>query len=259
MSAVNDRAMTISLDSSAPSEEDVYCFPASLGQQRLWLLVQLAPGSPVYTIAKLIRLTGPLNVAALEQSLGEIVQRHESLRTTLTTVEGQPIQVIAPTLTLPLPRVDLQDLPEGVCAERAALLAATEARRPFDLARGPLLHTSLVQLGAQEHLLLVTIHHIVSDAWSIGVFMRERARQYSAHARGPPATLPELPIQYADYTLWQQEWLQGEVLEAHLAYWRGQLARAPALLELPSDRPRPPVQSFQGATQRFALPRALSQ
>src|SRR5919204_4367177 len=125
MSAVKDRAMTISLDSSAPSEEDVYCFPASLGQQRLWVLDQLVPASPVYNIARPIRLTGPLNVAALEQSLGEVVRRHESLRTTLTTVEGQPMQGIAPSLTLPLPRVDLQDLPEGVCAERVAQLAAT--------------------------------------------------------------------------------------------------------------------------------------
>src|SRR5919199_355688 len=239
MSAVKDRAMPISLDSTAPSEEDVYCFPASLGQQRLWVLDQLVPGSPVYNIAKLIRLTGPLNVAALEQSLGEIVQRHESLRTTLTTVEGQPIQVIAPTLTLPLPRVDLRDLPEGVRAERAALLAATEARRPFDLARGPLLRTSLLQLGAQEHLLLVTIHHIVSDTWSMGVFMRELARLYSAHVRGTPAALPELPIQYADYTLWQREWLQGEVLEAQLAYWRGERTGAPAALGLPPHPGRP--------------------
>ena len=251
--------MTIALDCTAPSEEAVYRVPASLGQQRLWVLAQLEPGSPVYNIARPIRLTGPLNVVALEHSLGAIVRRHESLRTTVTTVEGQPMQGIAPALTLPLPRVDLRDLPAGERAERADQLAAREARRPFDLARGPLLRTTLLQLGGQEHLLLVTIHHIVADEWSMGVFMRELATLYRAQVQDTPAVLPQLPIQYADYTLWQREWLQGTALEAQLAYWREQLAGAPAVLELPSDRPRPPVQSVRGATQRFVLPRALSQ
>jgi len=248
--AANDKTYDV-------SGEDVFVFPMSFAQQRLWFLDQLEPGSAAYNIPAAIHLTGPLNMAALEQSLNEIVQRHEVLRTTFAIVEGQPVQVIAPTLTLTLPVVDPSNLPETEREAEARRLATEEARRPFDLARGPLLRTTLLRLGEEEHVLLLTMHHTVSDGWSMGVLYRELSALYEALSKGKPSPLPELPIQYADFAVWQRQWLQGGDLEAQLSYWKKQLAGFPSLLNLPTDRPRPAIQTYRGAHQSTMLPWAL--
>src|SRR5262249_4685313 len=201
----------------------------------------------------------PLQATALQQSLEEIVRRHEGLRTTFPSAGGQPAQVIAPPAKWPVPVRHLEDLPESQREEEALRLAAEEAQCPFDLARGPLLRTTLLRLSDQDHILLITMHHIVSDGWSVAIFNRELAVLYEANLAAKKAELRELPIQYADYAVWQRNWLAGPVLDKQLDYWKKQLEGVPTLLELPSDRPRPPVQSFRGAHLSFALPKALSE
>src|SRR5712691_8724915 len=257
---------TISYDSSIEtkdildaSEEDVFVFPASFAQQRLWFLDQLTPGIPTYNIPAAARLTGKLNVTALEQSLNEIVQRHEALRTTFLVIDGQPVQVIATSLLLPLPVINLEGLPEQEREAEVQRWAAEEAYQPFDLAKGPLLRARLLRLCATEHVLLVTMHHIISYAGSSWIFLKKLTTLYAAFSVGLDSPLPELPIQYADYTLWQQEWLQGKTLEGQLEYWRQQLAGAPTALELPTDRARSALRTFRGALHRFILPPALMQ
>ncbi|RMF30995.1 MAG: non-ribosomal peptide synthetase, partial [Chloroflexi bacterium] len=233
--------------------------PLSFAQQRLWFLDQLEPGNLLYNLPLAVRLSGRLDVEALERSLSEIVRRHEVLRTTFASVGGKPRQVIAPPKPLPLPLVDLTGLPEARREAEVQRLAQEEARRPFDLAHGPLLRVQLLKLDDEEHVVLVTMHHIVSDGWSMGVFVREIAALYAAFAAGEPSPLPELPIQYADFAAWQRKWLQGETLEKQLAYWKEQLSGSPPVLELPTDRPRPSVQTSRGASFAFALPQDLSQ
>ncbi|MGD2146473.1 MAG: condensation domain-containing protein, partial [Anaerolineae bacterium] len=245
-----------SLDGALDS--DVLVFPTSFAQERLWFLDQLVPAIPVYNIPAALRFEGMLDVEALARSLNEIVARHESLRTTFSAVDGQPLQVVSPSMSIPLPMVDLSSLSEGDREAEARRLAGEEARRPFDLAEGPLLRAGLLRLGAEEHVLLLTMHHIVSDGWSMGVFFREVRTLYKAFSSGKPSPLSLLPIQYADFAAWQREWLQGEVLEAQLSYWREQLGGAPALLELPTDRPRPGQQTYRGAWESLSLPRGLS-
>ncbi len=230
--------------------------PLSFAQQRLWYLDQLEPGSPLYNIPTAVRLRGPLDADALARALNAVVARHASLRTTFAmTADGRAHQVIAPALTLTLGREDLTALPEAEREAAARRRARAEAQRPFDLAAGPLLRASLLHLGADDHALLLTLHHIVADGWSMTVLVRELLAFYQA---GEQAPLPALPLQYADFAGWQRRWLQGEALDAQLAYWRRQLAGAPPLLELPTDRPRPAVQSFRGATYSFSLPRELA-
>ncbi|HVR95722.1 MAG TPA: non-ribosomal peptide synthase/polyketide synthase, partial [Thermoanaerobaculia bacterium] len=221
--------------------------PLSFAQQRLWFLDQLEPGSAAYNIPLAVRLTGELPAGVLAGVFAEIVRRHEALRTTFTSREGRPVQVISP------PRVDLPVVDLSQVSESEALrLAREEARRPFDLEKGPLLRLTLLRLSEREHVLLLTQHHIVSDGWSMGVLLREIAALHAGSA------LPELPVQYADFAVWQRRWLGGEVLEAQLAYWRRQLAGAPRVLELPLDRPRPAVQTFGGASRGVVLPPRLS-
>ncbi|HWS56152.1 MAG TPA: condensation domain-containing protein, partial [Pyrinomonadaceae bacterium] len=242
--------------SRAPRDEPL---PLSFVQQRLWFIDQLEPGSAVYNIPAAVRLDGALEAGALERALSEVVRRHESLRTTFAAAEGQPVQVISPPRPLRLEVRDLSRLSAGEREAEAHRLAAEEARRPFDLARGPLFRASLVRLSDDEHVLLVTMHHIVSDGWSLGVLIREVSTLYSAYARGEESPLEELPIQYADYAAWQRARLSGEALDAQLAYWRGQLAGAPPLLELPTDRPRQALQTYRGTHYSFRLPRAMSE
>ncbi len=228
--------------------------PLSFAQQRLWFLDQLAPGSASYNVPLAVRLSGRLDPAALEASLAEILRRHEALRTTFAAPEGRPVQGVHEAKSLALPLRDLAALPaEGREAE-ALRHAAGEARRPFDLQRGPLFRAELLRLAPDDHVLLATMHHIVSDGWSIGVLIREIAALYEAFRDGRPSPLPELPIQYADFAVWQRRWLQGEALEAQIAYWRKQLAGCPETLDLPSDRPRPAVQTHRGAYRSLALP-----
>ncbi|MFQ5794192.1 MAG: amino acid adenylation domain-containing protein, partial [Candidatus Bipolaricaulia bacterium] len=212
----------------------------------------------VYNLSFAARLNAPLDVAALEQSLNEIVNRHEVLRTTFATVDGQPVQVIALDLILSLPVVDLRELPETEQETELRQLAIEEAQRPFDLARGPLLRLILLQLGEEEYVVLFTMHHIVSDAWSMGIFIREIAVLYQAFSTGRPSPLPELPIQYADFAVWQRERFQDEMLETQLAYWKQQLGDRLPVLELPIDRPRPAIQSHRGAHHPLALPKSLT-
>ncbi|HVR96679.1 MAG TPA: amino acid adenylation domain-containing protein [Thermoanaerobaculia bacterium] len=228
-------------------------FPVSFSQLREWILVQLDPGSSAYNAPGGCRVAGPLSVAALAAAVHEVVRRHEALRTTFVYDGAEPVQVVAPRLTLPVRLTDLTALPDEPREAEARRLAQAELARPFDLARGPLLRVRLVRVAREEHLVLFTVHHIVSDGWSMGIFYRELATLYGAFAAGQPSPLPELPIQYGDFAAWQRETLQGEALEQHLEYWHRQLAGAPSLLRLPTDRPRPPVQTFRGARQPFHL------
>jgi amino acid adenylation domain-containing protein len=233
--------------------------PLSFAQQRLWFLDQLMPGSIAYNMSGAVRLTGPLNVVALEQSLTEVLRRHEILRTTFRAVDGQPFQSIAPAKPFILPVTDLEPLPEAEREAEARRLAIEEAHRLFDLARGPLFRATLLRLGEEDHILQCAMHHAVSDGWSIAIFNKEIGLLYHSFSTGQPLLLPELPIQYADFAHWQRQWLQGEVLEAQLNYWRKQLAGAPPSLELPTDRARPAVQTFHGARQSLVLPKSLTE
>jgi amino acid adenylation domain-containing protein len=233
--------------------------PLSFAQQRLWFIDQLEPGNPLYNLPAAIRFQGRLDVPALEKSLQEIVRRHEIMRTTFAAVDGRAVQAIAEAMSLPLPLVDLRDLPTDQREPRAMQVARREVQRPFDLTKGPLFRPMLVRLSDQEYILLATMHHIISDAWSLAVFTRELAALYEAFSQQQPSPLPDLPIQYADFAQWQRRWLQGDVLDKQLGYWKGRLANLPAALELPTDQPRPAVQSFHGDVCTFQLPLELSQ
>jgi amino acid adenylation domain-containing protein len=237
--------------------------PLSFAQQRLWFLDRLAPDNPFYNMFGAVRLSGHLDLAALRRAFREIVRRHEALRTTFHPGDGRPVQVIAPAPAFDVPLVDLMDLRnlaglgENLLRLELTRLSSGEALRPFDLARGPLFRAGLLRLAEQEHTLLINLHHIISDGWSMGILFYELATLYGAFAQGVPSPLPELPIQYADFAVWQRQWLSGERLTAELDYWRRQLAGIPESLELPFDHPRPVVESFRGATQSFALPAEL--
>lgn len=236
-------------------------FPLSYAQQRLWFFEQLNPGSSVYNIPIALQLSEPLNLAALEQSFQEILRRHEALRTTFTIVEGKPVQVIASTFSLTLPVVNLQELPHSQKEENMQQLATAEAQKPFDLKVGPLVRVKLLKLGQEEHVLLLVIHHIVADGWSMGIFVEELTKLYEAFSSQQPSlliSLSELTIQYADFALWQRQWLEGKRLQEQLTYWKQQLSGELPVLELSTDYPRPPVQSFRGARQSFAFPKVLS-
>ncbi|HZE69985.1 MAG TPA: amino acid adenylation domain-containing protein [Pyrinomonadaceae bacterium] len=240
-------------------ETVTYVFPASFAQQRLLFLDQLEPGSPFYNIPQAISIKGNLNVPALGRTFAEIVRRHEALRTTFSLSEGSPVQVVAKTLTLDLPLIDLTALPEFERETEASRLAKEEAEEPFDLNSGPLVRGRLVAVSRDAYVLLFTMHHIVSDGWSMGVLFRELGVIYEAFAGGKPSPLPELPIQYADYAVWQREWLPGETLQGQIAYWKTKLADAPPILELPTDRPRPAIQQFHGAKLVRHLPLKLTE
>lgn len=242
-----------------PNLRDGAPLPLSFAQERVWFLDQLEPGSAYYNIPVALRLKGQLKVSSLEQSLNAIVQRHEALRTTFGQSQGKAIQLIAPTLTLALPLIDLSALPEPERVQQLQKLARKEAQRPFDLTRGPLLRTTLMRLGNEEYVFLLNFHHIVSDGWSIGVFLRELAALYDAFSSGKPSPLSPLPVQYVDFACWQRQWLQDEVLEEQTAYWKQQLAGAPAVLDLPTDRPRPAAQTFRGVVHSLVLPKSLLQ
>jgi amino acid adenylation domain-containing protein len=232
--------------------------PLSFAQQRLWFFEQLEPGNLFYNLPNAIRLSGALEVGALERSFQEVVRRHEVLRTSFGNRDGQPYQVIAPVGMVTLPVIDISGLPDSERATQAKELATQETKKAFDLARGPLVRASLVKLGPEEHVLLMTMHHIISDGWSMGgIFFRELAMLYRAFSAGQPSPLPELPIQYADFAVWQRNWLRGDVLKQQLDYWRQQLADVPPL-DLPTDRPRPEEQRFHGAHQSIKLPAELS-
>ena len=219
--------------------------PVSFGQNRLWLLDQLYPGSSAYNLPCALQLRGRLDVTALSDSLNEVVRRHEILRTTFDVVNEQPMQIIAPEAALDLPVIDLEGHPEQEREVRR--LANEDAAKPFNLAVGPLVRTTLLRRGSEDHVLLLNMHHIVCDGWSDAIFIKETAVIYTALIEGNGSPLPPLPIQYADYAAWQREWLTGEVLEDQLSYWRTQLAGASPVLELPIDHPRVAAQSYRGS------------
>lgn len=233
--------------------------PLSFAQQRLWFFDQLAPGNPFYNIAAGVRLTGELNRGALERSFDEIVRRHQTLRTVFEIIDSQPVQRVTPNRGIRLAQIDLADLSDVQREAEVQHLAVDEARRHFDLRSGPLLRVILLRLGEREHVVLLTMHHIISDGWSMNVLIRELVTLYESFAAGKPSPLPELPVQYADFAAWQREWLQGEVLETQLAYWKDELADTSGILALPTDHLRPAVQSFQGARQVLEFPRVLTQ
>jgi amino acid adenylation domain-containing protein len=232
--------------------EAVYVFPPSFGQQQLWLLDRLLPDGSVYNVPAVMRLIGALDVEALQEALLELVRRHEVLRTRFEVEHALPMQVIAPELKLRLEVEDLGALPVEEREAEARQRAQEEAALSFDLERGPLLRARLLRLGEAEHWLLLTLHHIVTDGWSSGILRRELSVLYEAFREGKPTPLPELPVQYADYAVWQREWLRGEVLEEQLSYWKHALADLP-VLELPTDRPRPAVASNRGGRLGFEL------
>ena len=231
--------------------------PLSFAQERLWFLAQLEPDSSAYHIPAAFRLTGALNVTALEQSLNEIVRRHEALRTTLASVDGSPVQIIAESRPRPLGALDLSASPQAEREAAVQHLLNAEAQRPFNLAHDLPLRATLLRLGEQEHVLLLVMHHITFDAWSLGVFLRELAVLYGTFSAGQPSPLPELSVQYADYAVWQRQQLQGVALDHHLTYWRRQLAGLHRV-EVPTDRPRPPVQTPRGARHSLGLSQRLT-
>jgi amino acid adenylation domain-containing protein len=241
----------------APRESSTVALPTSFAQQRLWFLDRLEPGSASYNIFDSILFTGALDVRALRESVNEIVRRHESLRTTFREVDGAPMQLIAASLDIELPVVNLGSLDLAEREEETARLMAEESERAFDLSQGPLLRTTLLRFNGEEHLLLLNMHHIISDAWSLEVFNRELRALYEAFRMGNGSPLPELPLQYADFAVWQRQWLRGEVLARQLTYWKDRLAGAPTVLELPADHPRRPVQGYKGARQTITLRTAL--
>jgi len=233
--------------------------PVSFAQQRLWFMHELEPGGSAYNMPVAVRLKGRLNHPALEQTLSEIVRRHGSLRTTITARDGEICQVIAPPEDTILPVTDLCDLPESERMIEASSLAADDARESFDLSRGPLYRSSLLRLGAEDHILLVTMHHIISDGWGMGVMVREVAELYTAFVEGKPSPLAPLPLQYVDFAHWQRNYLVGETLAAHLQYWKQKLGGTLPVLELQGDRPRHSIQSFRGAGEKLSLSAGLTQ
>ncbi len=232
--------------------------PLSFAQQRLWFLDRLDPGTPAHNMPFPLRLRGTLDVGVLRRALAGIVRRHEALRTVFAEVEGSPVQVVLPPAPVRLPVVELSALPPEEREAGVLRLAGEEARRPFDLARGPLLRATLVRLDAEDHAVFFTLHHVVSDGWSMGVLVREVSALYQALLRGEPSPLPPLPVQYADYALWQRAWLAGERLERQLGWWRERLAGAPSTLDLPTDRPHRPLAGVSTRTLDFALSRTAS-
>jgi len=232
--------------------------PLSFAQQRLWFLHQLEPDNPFYNVPMAMRLKGKLDVAVLERSVNAVINRHEILRTTFPTREGQPVQLIAPASALRLSVNDLTHVSKDKREGEVLRLAAADARQSFDLARGPVFRTGLLQLDDDEHVLLLNMHHIVADGWSMGILIHELNELYNAFSKGQSSPLPDLSIQYSDYAVWQRQWLQGEVLESQLRYWKNELTGAPLMLELPTDRPRPAMQGYSGASEAVALPETLS-
>jgi amino acid adenylation domain-containing protein/non-ribosomal peptide synthase protein (TIGR01720 family) len=232
--------------------------PMSFAQQRLWFLDQLDPGVSAYNLFTGYRLSGLLDISALQRSLSEIVRRHEVLRTNFAMIEGRLVQILNPACPIELPLTDLTEVPKSEREARLLQLANEEAQRPFDLARGTPLRATLVKLAPDEHVSLLTVHHIVFDGWSMGIFLREMAVLYDVFSRGAVSPLRDLPMQYGDFARWQRQTLQGARLEEILSYWKTQLRDAPPLLELPTDRLRPAMQSFTGTQIPFELSPALS-
>jgi amino acid adenylation domain-containing protein len=225
--------------------------PASFAQDRLWFLDQLEPGTAAYNLVRAFRITGPLNVNALTSAIGAVIRRHESLRTIFESVNGEARQVVLSDVDVQVPILNLADLPESEREREALRIASAEGKKPFDLTRGPLLRTALLQVSRDQYILVLAMHHIITDGWSISILFRELAHCYEAYASGREPKLPELPIQYVEYAQWQREYISGEVLAKQVEYWKNKLAGAQTILDLPTDRPRPTTHSWHGATEEL--------
>jgi amino acid adenylation domain-containing protein len=243
---------------SIPRRPQQESAPLSFAQQRLWFLDQLQPGNSSYNVSRHLRIKGSFDRHALERALDALVERHESLRTVFRVQVNEPVQIIQSAQALPLPFIDLSELGENEREKETARLAGAHADTAFNLVSGPLLATQLIRLAPEDHILFLAVHHIVTDAWSTTLLIRELVTLYEAFRANEPSPLVDLPIQYADFAVWQRQFLQGETLERQLAYWKRQLTGAPAMLELPLDRPRPSVQTFRGDFETFALAADLS-
>ncbi|MDQ4025596.1 MAG: condensation domain-containing protein, partial [Actinomycetota bacterium] len=237
-----------------PDEEKLLSF----GQQRLWFLDEMQPHDSVYNVPGAIELLGPLDRDALQRAVDAIAERHEALRTTFRAEGSEPVQVVSDDSHVDVPVIDVSDVPADERYDRAIETAVEVSLRPFDLAAGPLWRTALIRLERERHVFVTCMHHIVSDGWSLGILATELSDLYSAFVEGRPPELDPLEISYADFAVWQRRWFQADELERQLAYWKERLEGAPAVLELPIDRPRPPIQSFDGATVSFTFPTELS-
>ena len=232
--------------------------PLSFAQLRLWFIHQLEPDSPAYNVLRAVHLRGELNISALTQGLWEIARRHEVLRTRFEVRDGEPVQIISEPCEVDLPVRDISNVVEGEREKLGHQIAEREAARPFDLGQGPVWRAALIRMGAEEHVLLLSLHHVASDGWSTGVLVKEFCELYEAHRRGVIAALSELPVQYADFAVWQRERLKDGVINEQLHYWVKHLEAAPELLRLPYDKKRPKVQSFAGGTHAFTLDEKLT-
>src|SRR6185437_12627059 len=238
-----------------PNGGDSFAFPVSFAQGRLWLLSKLIPDASVYNIPMAVRLQGPLDIEALRSSFAAILDRHEVLRASFHEEDGSPVQVIPPAVSFEIPLLDLSHLPLHDAVRKAHSLAQESAATGFDLTRGPLLRAAIVKLAEQDHVLILTIHHIIYDAWSRGILWRELSEQYRSVTIGTAPNLPELEIQYPDFSVWQRDYLSGETLEEQLRFWTQHLAGAPTALELHTDRPRPALQTFKGTEHGILVPK----
>jgi len=243
--------------SAIPRRDPTISVPLSYAQQRLWFLDQLMPGNAFFNLTSAYQMKDQVEIKILEASLNEVVRRHESLRTSFRVVDGEPVQVVTPTVEIRVGYRDLRLLPKSDRQAEALRLGSMESAHPFDLSTGPLLRTILLQLDTDEYVLLLTMHHMISDGWSMGVFWNELSVIWDAFAVNAPSPLPPLPIQYGDFAVWERRWLQGKVLDEHLTYWKKQLADLP-MLQLQTDYVRPPLQNFRGATHKTTVPRLLA-
>ncbi|MGZ4123463.1 MAG: condensation domain-containing protein, partial [Tumebacillaceae bacterium] len=256
-----DRELHTNPGAQAPSilpEDRKRDIPLSFAQERLFVLDQMLSNKTVYNMPFAVRMRGALEVSALESALQEIISRHESLRTTFVLQDGIPMQIITNSQPVALRIVDLQELPTAEREAQVRHLLQAEVEQPFDLQTGPLVRFLLIQLDDAEHVLMANMHHIVSDGWSMGIFTEEFMKIYLAIVHQMEPMLPEMPVQYADFAIWQRDWLQGEVLDAQMAFWKKQLGGELPVLEMPTDRPRPPVQTYRGASEAFTVPRHLT-
>jgi aspartate racemase len=251
-------ARTAEARTSIPRRGAVQELPLSFAQERLWFLDQLEPGSAVYNVCQAVRMTGTLDLTALEKALNDIIRRHEILRTNFIAADGRPVQVIAPERSIAISVVDLSGWCDGTATEELQRRLREESRRPFDFTQGLLLRVLLVRTGPTDYVLMLTMHHIISDGWSLGILFRELAALYATHCRGEASALPELPIQFADFVLWEREHVNDPALEKSLAYWRQQLGGTLPVLELPVDHPRSVAPMSRGAAQSLTLPKPLT-
>src|ERR1051325_3122330 len=229
-----------------PRRDEGGVAPLSFAQQRLWFFDQFEPGSPAYNLVSSVLLQGKLGTVGVERSFSEVVRRHEALRTTFDVIDNEVVQIIAPPEPLHLQVVDITHLSEAECDDVVQNLIHQQTQASFDLEQGRLVRITLVRIGDEKHVLLLAMHHIVSEAWSMGVLIGEVVALYEGYTTGREVALPALPIQYADFAAWQRDWLQGDVLEEQFKYWRQHLGGSLPILELPTDRPRPALQTYNG-------------